>query len=83
MIRGKEITCSERVVTKIFEKEKMVLLYQFALEIAKSKNSLNLNFGHGGETDEHIVTMIASPEVQSPVERGGIFVEYYSRLWYD
>lgn len=83
MIRGKELTCSEHVMTEIFEEEKMVLLYRFSLEIGKAKNSLNLNLGTPLETDDHIVPTIPNNQMQSEVQavRSVPTPEFNSQVW--
>lgn len=83
MVRGKELTCSENVMTEIFEEEKMVLLYRFSLEIGKAKNSLNLNLGTPLETDDHIVPTIPNHQMQSQGQavRSAPTPEFNSQVW--
>ncbi|KAG2298308.1 hypothetical protein Bca52824_034780 [Brassica carinata] len=50
--------CTMRMLSQIFNEDKAVGLYRFAMEIEKAQNILDLNVGPGDDNDDHIVPTV-------------------------
>ncbi|KAL0716909.1 hypothetical protein Bca4012_066231 [Brassica carinata] len=60
IIGDEEIRCSKRVLEELFNEEKMVIIFRFAMEIEKAKNSLDLNVDVDDGYGDHIVPVLGN-----------------------
>ena len=47
--------CTMRMLSQIYNEDKAVELYRFAMEIDKAQNVVDLNVGPADDNDDHIV----------------------------
>ncbi|KAL0681539.1 hypothetical protein Bca4012_048386 [Brassica carinata] len=73
IIGDDEIKCPRRFLEELFNQDKMVVIFRFALEVEKARNSLDLNLGVVDGNGDHIVPDISNVNEHTNMSRGAIF----------